>query len=85
MKKILFVMDTLRMGGAEKSLINLLKKLDPTRLDISLLLFETGGPLQVEVPDFVHIIEADITTRAMTLELRRYIKDSCNKADGQRP
>lgn len=72
-KKVLFVMDTLRMGGAEKSLVSLLKLLDPNRLDISLLLFELGGPLQEEVPDYVHIIEADLLTRAMTLELRNYL------------
>ena len=78
-KTILFVIPTLRFGGAEKSLINLLKSLDPEKLDITLLLFEAGGPLQKEVPDYVHIIEADVLTRAMTLELRYYLKDVLKK------
>ena len=70
---------TLRFGGAEKSLVNLLKLLDPEKLDITLLLFEAGGPLQKEVPDYVHIIEANVLTRAMTLELRYYLKDVLKK------
>ncbi len=78
-KKILFVIDTLRMGGAEKSLVNLLNTLDPSRLDISLLLFETGGLLQKDVPEYVHIIEADVITRAMTLELRNYLIGAVKK------
>ena len=43
MKHILFVIDTLRMGGAEKSLISLLKVLDPQRVAVDL---EAGGVLQ---------------------------------------
>lgn len=75
MKNILFVIDTLRMGGAEKSLISLLKALDPQRVAVDLYLFETGGVLQAEVPDWVNILEADAVTRGMTLELRNYLPD----------
>lgn len=75
MKNILFVIDTLRMGGAEKSLVSLLKALDPNKVNVDLFLFETGGVLQPEVPNWVNIIEADTVTRGMTLELRKYLKD----------
>lgn len=75
MKHILFVIDTLRMGGAEKSLISLLKALDPQRVAVDLYLFEAGGVLQSEVPDWVHILEADAVTRGMTLELRNYLPE----------
>lgn len=75
MKKVLFVIPTMRMGGAEKALVSLLRSLDPERLGISLLLFETGGVLQQEIPSHVEIIEADPITRGMVLELRCYIKD----------
>ena len=63
------------MGGAEKSLISLLKALDPQRVAVDLYLFETGGVLQAEVPDWVNILEADAVTRGMTLELRNYLPD----------
>lgn len=75
MKHILFVIDTLRMGGAEKSLVSLLKALDPNRVNVDLFLFEAGGVLQSEVPSWVNILEADLVTRGMTLELRNYLGD----------
>ena len=40
MKKILFVIPTLRDGGAERSLVNLLTELPPEKYDIDLLLFK---------------------------------------------
>lgn len=75
MKEILVVIPTLRMGGAEKSLVSLLKALDPQWVAVDLLLFESGGVLQQEVPSWVRILEADTVTRAMTLEMRTYFKD----------
>lgn len=75
MKKVLFVIDTLRMGGAEKSLVSLLKALYPNRISVDLYVFESGGVLQAEVPDWVNIIEADVVTRGMTLEMRKYIRN----------
>lgn len=75
MKDILFVIPTLRMGGAEKSLVSLLKALDPNRVNVDLLLFEAGGVLQSEVPGWVNIMEADPVTRGMTLEMRYYFKE----------
>ena len=75
MKDILFVIPTLRMGGAEKSLVSLLKALDPNRVNVDLFLFEAGGVLQPEIPQWVNIIEADTVTRGVMLELRYYLKD----------
>lgn len=75
MKHILFVIPTLRLGGAEKSVVSLLKSLDPQRVQVDLFLFEGGGILQREVPSWVNIIEADAVTRAMVLEMRFYFSD----------
>lgn len=74
MKNVLMVIPTLRMGGAEKSVVSLLKALDPQRVNVDLLLFEVGGVLQNDVPDWVNIIEADSVTRGMTLEIRYHLK-----------
>ncbi|MDO4465984.1 MAG: glycosyltransferase [Bacillota bacterium] len=74
-KKVLFVIPTLRMGGAEKSLVSLLKSLDSDKYEVDLFLFEKGGILQKDVPSWVHILEEDRKTRAMILELRTYFKD----------
>lgn len=75
MKKILFVIPTMRMGGAEKSLVTLLNCMDRQKYKIDLLLFETGGVLQSEIPDDVNIIAADKITQAMILEFRYYAKN----------
>lgn len=79
MKHILFVIDTLRMGGAEKSLISLLKALDPDKVNADLFLFEHGGVLQPQVPDWINILSSDALTRGMTLELRKYLGDVIKK------
>lgn len=80
MKKILFVIPTMRMGGAERSLVSLLNALDPERVAVDLLLFEAGGVLQKDIPEWVHVIEADPITRGMTLELRKYLPELARKS-----
>lgn len=80
MKKVLFVIPTMRMGGAERSLVSLLKALDPERVQADLLLFEAGGVLQKEIPEWIHVMEADPITRGMTLELRWYLRDLAKRS-----
>ena len=79
MKNVLFVIPTLRLGGAEKALVSLLKSLNKNCLNVDLFLFEGDGTLQNEVPKWVNIIEADEITRAMTLEARFYLKKLVKK------
>lgn len=64
MKKILFVIDSLNSGGAEKSLVSLLTILDYQKYNVDLLMFSPTGlylPLLsknvniLEVPDFIKI------------------------------
>lgn len=74
-KRLLFVIPTLRIGGAEKALISLLKAIGPDRYQVDLFLFEHGGELQQEVPSWVTILPEDKVTRAMNLELRYYFMD----------
>lgn len=75
MKRILMVIPTLRMGGAEKSLISMLGALDPRKVQVDLLVFEAGGVLESQVPSWVRVRTADAVTRGMTLELRTYFPD----------
>lgn len=57
MKKILICANTLCVGGIEKSLINLLNKLDYSKFQVDLLLEEKTGELLSSVPKNVNIIE----------------------------
>lgn len=75
MKNLLFVIPTMRMGGAEKSLVTLLNCMDRKKYRIDLLLFETGGVNQTEIPEDVNIIASDKITQAMILEFRYYAKN----------
>ena len=56
MKTVLFVIDSLTCGGAEKSLISLLPFLDYSALDVDLMIVKRGGVYEKFVPDRVHVI-----------------------------
>lgn len=57
MKKILFCANSLCIGGIEKSLINLLKKIDYEKFQVDLMLETKSGELLEQVPENVNIIE----------------------------
>lgn len=58
-KKILFVINTLGGGGAEKALIQLLKQISPEEYDVSLLVLLGQGERIHEVPAYVNICNTD--------------------------
>ncbi|MEH7336926.1 glycosyltransferase, partial [Neobacillus drentensis] len=55
-KRLLFVIDSLTIGGAEKSLVSLLNMLNSSNYEIDLLLFKKGGDLEKYLPKFVNIL-----------------------------
>jgi len=57
-KKLLFIIPGLHMGGAEKALVNLLKKLDKEQYALHLWVFDPSGVLMHEVPKEVKIWDA---------------------------
>ncbi len=50
-------MSSLRQGGAERSLVNLLQALNYDKYEVDLLLFQNEGAFLSLVPPQVHIIE----------------------------
>lgn len=58
MKKILFVIDSLNCGGAEKSLVSLLPLMSPEKYEIHLWMLNRGGVFESLLPDHV-IIESE--------------------------
>ena len=56
MKKVLFLMDSLTCGGAEKSLISLLPLLDYSKVQVDLMLIERGGVFEQYVPKEVNVV-----------------------------
>lgn len=55
-KKLLFVIESLTLGGAEKSLVTLLNLLDYSKYDVDLLLFAQGGAFQQLLPEAVDLL-----------------------------
>lgn len=55
-KKVLFMMDSLTCGGAEKSLVSLLPLLDYDKYDVTLMLVKRGCVFECYVPKEVNVI-----------------------------
>lgn len=79
-KSILFVINSMDCGGAEKSLLSLLSLLDYARYDVTLQMFRRGGMFEELLPQEVHIREdLDYTvfcgknplTQLLSFDLRR--------------
>lgn len=56
-RKVLFFIDDLYCGGAEKSLVSLLTLLDYSRVEVDLMLYQRGGVFEQYVPKEVNIID----------------------------
>ena len=56
-KKVLFIIDSLTCGGAEKSLISLLPLLDYSKIEVDLMIVQRGGVFENYVPEQVHIVD----------------------------
>ena len=72
-KRILFIIDSLNCGGAEKSLISLLPLLDYDRLDVNLLIFKRGGVFEKYIPSQVRVIGHDLYGKGFMDSMRRMI------------
>lgn len=55
-KRILFVINSLGLGGAEKSLTSLLNTIDYSRYEVDLQMFNPGGMFMKLLPEHVHVL-----------------------------
>lgn len=72
-KRLLFIIDSLNCGGAEKSLISLLPLLDYSRLDVDLLIFNRGGVFEKYLPPQIHIIRHNLYESGHINRINRFI------------
>lgn len=56
-KRLLFVMESLGIGGAEKSLVTLLSQLDYSKYDVDLFLFNQKGEFLDLIPEEVNLLD----------------------------
>lgn len=69
-KKVLFIIDSLTCGGAEKSLISLLPLLDYSKVQVDLMLVERGGVFEQYVPREISIVKIP-HFRTLTFKIRQ--------------
>ena len=55
-KKLLFVMESMKSGGGERSLLTLLQLIDYEKYDVDLMLFEPSGLFYDMIPEQVNVI-----------------------------
>lgn len=65
MKNILFVCSTLNIGGAEKSLINLLNIIDFSQYSVDLLLLHKEGEFMSQLPKEVNVIDGGVKMKCL--------------------
>lgn len=81
MKKILFVINTLGYGGAERAMLNLFNALDPEKYEISLFVLTGQGELSHELPKHVRLINKNYRDLSvLTKEGRKLLMKSVLKA-----
>ena len=76
MKKVLFVINTLGGAGAEKALLELLKRFSPEQYQTDLYVLLEQGELISQVPEYVNILNRDYTAESV---LTREGKKKLNK------
>lgn len=74
MKDILFIMDSLAGGGAEKALVELLKNFDYTRYRISLCILFYQGIYLSDIPANVKVIPLYIRNNSFRRKSFRYYR-----------
>ena len=80
-KKILFVINTLGYGGAERAMLDLFDVLGPEKYEISLFVLTGQGELSHALPEHVHLLNQDYQdVSVLTKEGRKLLMKSVLKA-----
>lgn len=72
-KSILFVAQNMQMNGANKSLLNLLFKIDTSKYDVNLFLYAHIGPLMDCIPQKINLLPEDNSMKAFELSFKEVI------------
>ena len=81
MKKLLFIINTLGFGGAERAMLNLFGELDAEEYEISLFVLTGQGELSRELPENVRLLNKNYKdVSVLTKEGRRLLMFSVLKA-----
>ena len=80
-KKLLFVINTLGYGGAERAMIELFEVLGSEKYEISLFVLTGQGELSHALPKYVHLLNHDYKdVSVLTKEGRKFLTKSVLRA-----
>ena len=65
MKKVLFVINTLGGAGAERALLELLKRFTPDQYEVDLYILLEQGERISQVPEYVNILNRNYTAESV--------------------
>ena len=65
MKKVLFVINTLAGAGAERALLELLKRFTPDQYEVDLYILLEQGELISQVPEYVNILNRNYAAESV--------------------
>lgn len=71
-KRVAFIIESLQLGGAEKSLVTLLSNLDYSKLSVDLIIFKKAGIFLSSVPSEVNIIQIETKKIGLYNRLKYY-------------
>ncbi|MFD1359135.1 glycosyltransferase [Fictibacillus halophilus] len=74
-KKLLFVIDSLNSGGAEKSLVSLLTLFDYKKYEVDLLMFSNKGLFVCSLPREVNILEVPYIITTQQNQIKYLLKN----------
>lgn len=74
-KKLLFIMNNLNCGGAEKSLLSLLQTIDYSKYDVDLFLFKHEGIFMSKLPKQVNMLEEPHHYRYFDMSIKTALMD----------
>ncbi len=78
-KELLFVMNNLNCGGAEKALTSLLETIDYSSYNVDLFLFKHEGLFLRNIPEQVNILEEQFEYSFFDMPIKTAIKGCCEK------
>ncbi|MHA7139545.1 glycosyltransferase [Rossellomorea arthrocnemi] len=78
-KNLLFIMNNLNCGGAEKSLVTLLQSIDYSKYNVDLYLFKHEGLFMRKIPKQVNILEQPNEFRYFNMPLKKALVESLLK------
>lgn len=77
MKKILFVINTLGCGGAERAMLDLFAALEPEKYKIALFVLTGQGELSCELPEHVHLLNKNYSEVSVLTKEGRKLLAKC--------